>query len=287
MRNHNKKNLLTPADRRRRRRSGALVFLFFLLSVLAILTAAVLGVNDGRNYKRLLRWAGLEAYLPASSPPPILRTSGQRRIAPADLSLKRLLAGRIERSAGFEKAEPLDPKQRCNRLASEDDEQPRFETGNGMWECVLFRQIGTEQQQPAGTDLEQPSFFLQARGELSDTILSLRVKLNLTDPAQEQAVIDEALAAVYAFGLPLSPESRLYLSEMLPARREFVSTLQNYAMSFERELTDERRFNLLIAPLPQSIDCGEPPAIQPGSDRARLSSVSLGCLKIRPNFSPA
>src|SRR4051812_35790907 len=89
----------TPADHRRRRQRSVLVFGFFLVAVLSALTATILFVNNGRNYRRLARQWGLEHYLLPAPPAPKLRMDHQRHLSPASSYPPWLLTHNLERSA--------------------------------------------------------------------------------------------------------------------------------------------------------------------------------------------
>lgn len=279
-----KAKILTPADRRRRQRTTALAFSLLLACVLAALAATVLAVNNGRNYERLVRQVGLDDYLLAA-PPPALRIDKQRRQPPANRFPPWLLSPGLERMALFEKAPPLSAEERCNFLRTEKGTQPTFTTSEDDWECVIFEEFDTSPD-PA-------SFFIQARGGMPDTFRNFRLKFSLTNPLTETVVLNEAIAAIQRFDLPMAPETRAYISEKLSARTEFTSTSENYWMSFRQEIIDKRRYNLLILPLPQTITCGDPALPLPDKAYRPIHGMTVGCLPLqsypsrsRPASSP-
>lgn len=271
-------DILTPADRRRRQRTGALVFGLSLAIVLGGLATTVLAVNDGRNYRRLVRQFGLEDYLLAVAPPPNLRVSRQNEQNPGRHYPPWLLRASVERNAAFEKAAPLSAEERCGQLRSGKGAEPTFSSTNGDWECLFFEEFGTA--------AEPASFFVQAKGAEPDVVRIFRLKLNLLDPPVEGSVLDEAIAALQRFGLPMTPETRTYLAEKISARADFTSIVENYRMTFGREMMDERRYNLLILPYPQTIACGEPPSIPPDRDSTSIYRMPVGCLALRTPTQP-
>lgn len=274
-----KTDTTTPADRRRKRRSGILVFCLFLTVVLAGMVSAVLAVNDGRNYKRLVRHAGLEAYLlPAPPPPPLVIVGGQKRRPWNGAYPPRLLTSYVQSETLFEKNETLDADDRCDLLQTEQGTKAAFTVAANDWECLLFQEFKANPL--------LPSYFIQARGKNPDDLVTFRVKLNMTDPATEQAIIGGTLAAIDRFGLQLSPDTRTYLKERLASRTEFNSYLENYRMKFDHERGDDRRYNLLIVPLPKSTECAPPLATQPNAGEAQTYPMPLGCLAIRPVPAP-
>jgi hypothetical protein len=274
MRPGEKAGLLTPADQRRRRRKNIFVFSLFLAAVLISLAATVLAVNNGRNYRRLVREAGLEHYLLPAVPPPRLRVDRQRQIPPQGLYPPRLLQPRIERAETLLSSPDISPSESCDNLDGSGKGEANFESADGDWECLFYQEFGSAP--------EPASLFIQARGSETDNLRTFRIKLSLTDAAQDAAIFKAAVGSVNLFGLSLSAESRAYLSERLPARREFTSVLENYRMTFSREMTDDRRFNLLILPRPQTTNCDSPTPAEGVKVHAQTFHRSVGCLALRP-----
>ncbi len=267
---------LTPAELRRRRRSGILIFCLFLLTVLAGLAATVLAVNDGRNFHRLVQKFGLQQYLaqymPVSAPQNV-RVGRLKISAPAERYPPWLLKAGLERGATFEAPEARSAEERCNSLKTEKAKDATFKPTNNDWECLFFQEFGSAS--------EPASLFVQARGTLPDIIRNFRIKLSLVDPAVDQSVIDEAIAATERFGLPMTIETRGYIKEMISTRREFSSIVENYRMTFSKEITDDRRYNLLILPRPQTVKCGEAPQTPPDNAATQTYRMPVGCLALR------
>ncbi|MBW6420404.1 hypothetical protein KX729_03045 [Rhizobium sp. XQZ8] len=273
MREEDEAEGLTPADLRRRRRSGVLVFSLFLMVVLAGLAATVLAVNDGRNYRRLVQRLGLEHYFLA--PPTQNIRVGRLKISPPSEHYPPwLIKAGLERAATFEAPETRTAEERCASLKTEKATEATFTPAGNDWECLFFQEFGSAS--------EKASLFVQARGALPDTIRNFRIKLSLVDSTSDQAVIDEATAAIERFGLPMTPETRSYIKEMISTRREFTSIVETYRMTFSKEITDERRYNLLILPRPQTIKCGDAPETQPDSTATSVYRMPVGCLALRP-----
>jgi hypothetical protein len=274
MRPGEKAGLSTPADLRRRRRKNIFIFGLFLAAMLISLAATVLAVNNGRNYRRLVRQFGLEHYLLPAVPPPRLRVDRQRQIPPQGLYPPRLLQPGLERVAAFQRAPDGSPSESCDNLNVSGKGEADFTTTRGDWECLFYREFGSAP--------ELASLFIQARGSDADNLRTFRIKLSLTDTVQNAAVIKAAVEAVDLFGLSLSAESRAYLSERLTARREFTSVVENYRMTFNREMTDDRRFNLLILPRPPTISCDSSAPAAGAKVHAHTYGLSVGCLALRP-----
>lgn len=267
-----KPNIVTPADQRRKQRSAVFVFGVFLVMILAGLAATVLLVNDGRNYKRLVRNFGLEVYLLPAPPPPDLRVDRQRQLRPADQYPPWLLRARLERVATFESSAFASPEERCNQLGAERDADPEFTTANDDWECLFFESFGTAR--------EPASIFVQARGGLPDVLQSFRIKLSFTDPPVERSVADETMTIVDRFGIPITRETRDYLADKISRREDFTSVLENYRLTFSREMMDDRRHNLLLLPRPPKIACGEPAPPSPDKDLRPIYQMPIGCLAL-------
>ncbi|MFB9951065.1 DUF6030 family protein [Rhizobium puerariae] len=272
-----KADILTPADRRRRQRAAILVFSLFLTGVLTLLATTVLAVNNGRNYKRLVRQLGLESYLLPSPPPPDLRVGRLRQLPPSDRFPPRLLAAGLERVALLDKTAPFSAEESCNLLKSEKGTEPTFTTGANDWECLFFEEYGSA--------AERASLFVHVRGVLPDAMRTFRMKLSLTDPPVEPEVVGAAVAALGRFGLPMTPETTAYLIERLSARDEFTSVVENYRMSFSQEIMDRRRYNLLILPRPQTMACGEPVSPPPDKGARSTYRMPVGCLSLGPTPS--
>lgn len=263
--------ILTPAARRRRQRMAAFAFSLFLAGMLIALAATVLAVNNGRNFERLVRQVGLEDYLLAA--PPALRIDRQPRQPPASRFPPWLLRAGLERMALFEKAAAFSAEERCNLLRTQKGTQPTFTTSDDDWECLIFEEFDNSS--------EPASFFIQARGGLPDTFRNFRLKFSLTNPLTETVVLNEAIAAMQRFDLPMAPETRAYLAQKLTARTEFTSTSENYWMAFRQEIIDKRRYNLVILPLPQTITCGDPALPPPDRAGRPIYGMTVGCLSLQ------
>ncbi|WP_105432563.1 DUF6030 family protein [Neorhizobium sp. T6_25] len=263
----------TPADRRRRQRSAVSVFGFFLAVVLAALATTVLTVNDGRNYRRLVRQLALEQYLLPAPPAPPLRVGRHRSLPPEKHYPPWLLKAGLERMAVFEKTEALSAEERCDLLRDDRGTAPTFSRSGGDWECLFFEEFGNAP--------EPAALFIQARGMEPGTVSSFRIKVSLTDLTTELAVLSEAIGATERFGLPMTPETRTYLIEKLAGRTEFSSIVENYRMTFSREVTDARRYNLLILPRRQTAGCGERPSAPPDRWATPTYRMPVGCLALR------
>lgn len=263
---------LTPAALRRKRRSGALVFGLFLLTVLAGLSATVLTVNDGRNYRRVVQQFGLQQYLLAPAPQNV-RVDRLKLSPPAEHYPTWLMKAGLERAATFEAAEVRSAEQRCVSLKTDKAIELTFTPIENDWECLFFKEFGAA--------AEKASLFVQARGTLPDVVRTFRIKLSLVDPAVDQSVIDEAVAVLGRFGLPMTAETRTYVKDMISTRREFSSIVENYRMTFVKEITDERRYNLLILPRPQTIKCGDAAEVPPDDVTAQIYRMPVGCLGLR------
>ncbi|EUB94940.1 hypothetical protein PMI07_002718 [Rhizobium sp. CF080] len=269
-----KADILTPADRRRRQRSAVLVFGLFLAVVLAVLATTVLAVNNGSNYKRLVRQFALEQYLLPAPPAPPLRIGRQRALPPVEHYPPWLLNAGLERMAVFEKTSALSAEERCELLRDDRGTAPTFTRSGNDWECLFFETFGNAAPEPA-------ALFIQARGVEPDIVNSFRIKVSLTDLTMELAVLSEAIGATERFGLPMTPETRSYLIEKLAGRTEFSSIVENYRMTFSREITDARRYNLLILPRRQTASCGEHPSPPPDRWTTPIYHMPVGCLALR------
>ncbi|WP_105401007.1 DUF6030 family protein [Neorhizobium sp. T7_12] len=268
----------TPADRRRRQHSAVLVFGFFLAVVLAALATTVLTVNNGRNYKRLVRQFALEQYLLPAPPAPPLRVGRHRSLPPEKHYPPWLLKAGLERMAVFEKTEALSAEERCDLLRDVRGTAPTFSRSGDDWECLFFEEFGNAP--------EPAALFIQARGTEPGTVSSFRIKVSLTDLTTELAVLSEAIGATERFGLPMTPETRTYLIEKLAGRTEFSSIVENYRMTFSREITDARRYNLLILPRRQTAGCGERPSAPPDRWATPTYRMPVGCLALRSPSQP-
>ncbi|CDZ42871.1 DUF6030 family protein [Neorhizobium galegae] len=268
----------TPADRRRRQRSAGLVFGFLLAVVLAALAATVLAVNDGRNYKRLVRQLALEQYLLPALAAPQLRVGRHKSRPPERHYPPWLLKAGLERMAVFEKTAALSAAERCDLLRDDRGTAPTFSRSGEGWECLFFKEFGNGP--------EPAALFIQARGTEPDIMSSFRIKVSLTDLTAELAVLSGAIGATERFGLPMTPETRTYLVEKLAGRTEFSSIVENYRMTFSREISDARRYNLLILPRRQAAGCGEHPSPPPDRWTTPVYRMPVGCLALRSLCQP-
>jgi hypothetical protein len=252
----------------------------FFLVVLSGLAATVLFVNDGRNYKRLVRQFGLQTYLLPPPPVPVVRIGRQRRLVASSRQLPRLV-----RPLAYDTARLIPPvstsiEERCEALADMGGEPSNFLAGSNEWECTFFRQFG-EGDDPA-------SLFIQAKGIGDDDLRTFRIKLSFTDERQAGALLQAALTALDGYGLSLTPQSRAYLEVKLSTRAAFKTELENYRATFNPEMMDQRRFNLLIVAHASTMACVAP-ATEPGSASQRaIATARVGCLTLPSGqaFSP-
>ncbi len=264
---HQSGDISTPADVRLRQRGAALIFCVFLAAVLAVLGTTVLAVNEGRNYKRLVRQLGLEDYLLPSTPAAI-----QVQRQPADpVFPSRLINTTLADTATFRKTPLLSAEERCSLLKNQAGD-PSFTATDDGWECVFFQEFGTA--------VEQASLFIQSRGSSPDTIRSFRLKISHTDPIVELAVLREVFAAIDRYALPLTPQTRTYLREKLSRRAGFTATTEDYRITFSAEMMDARRFNLLILPLPDKIACDFALAEPAAPSARRTFAGPIACLDL-------
>lgn len=269
-----KAEILTPMMRLRRRRRATTLFITLLAVGLVSLVGIVLAVNDGRNYHRLVIWLGMDDYLarPITAPPP--RPLRSHRSALIVDMPKRLTQASVEDNDRFEITPRLSAYERCARMASEGDKQPpTFQANDNEWECLYSKELGSG---PSPSVL-----FIQIKGTSSDAFRTFRLKLSLLDPSQNAATIQLALQAVDRFGLEMMPESRRYLRDRINEGRSFASALANYRIVLEREREDDRRYNILILPLPATAACGS--AAFPSGGAALNSQITptpIGCLQI-------
>ncbi len=261
----------TPADRRRVRRKNLLVFSLFLLVVLSALLSTVLFVNNGRNYKRLVRQYGLEHYLLPPPETPKLRIDRLKRLSPSGRYPVRLLLPGVQPVGRFEAAPTADAEERCEALRTPATTELTYTPNGRDWECLAFEEFGT------GSD--RASLFLQSKGSEADTIRTFRLKLSFTDASQSTAVIEAAMASIDHFDLSLTPQSRAYIAEKLGTQEKFSSLLENYKASLTREYLDGRRFNLLLLPRTQSVSCET--TLPPAKARAITYALTIACLDVR------
>lgn len=264
---------LTPLMRHRRRRRAAKAFSGLLLIGLLLLVGIVLVVNDGRNYRRLAIWLGMEHYLArplVATPPPALRARQMTLVVDAPARLTEPAATTQNR---FHLTPRLTAHERCERLG-EDGPASSFQAAGGEWECLFSKELGTA--------AEPSVLFIQVRGTSSTTFRTFRLKLSLLDPRQDQEMFRLVASSIDRFGLDLTADNRRYLSDRIRAGRAFSSRMEEYRISYERERDDNRRSNLLITQLAQTSACGEPITATHGYPmQSSIAPVMLDCLPLR------
>ncbi|MBW9087939.1 hypothetical protein JNB91_08780 [Rhizobium wenxiniae] len=273
-----KAELLTPLMRHRRRRRAAKAFGVLLLLGLTLLVAIVLMVNDGRNYRRLAEWLGVEEYLArpfAAAPPPALRARRMTRVVDAPPRLIDPAVGRYDR---FRVLPRLTSHERCERLG-EDGPAANFQAAGGEWECLFSKELGTT--------AEPSVLFAQIKGTSSSTFRTFRLKLSLLDPRQDEEMFRLVANSLDRFGLELTPENRRYLNDRIRAGDTFSSRLEGYRISYDRERDDDRRSNLLITQIPQISACSGPIPISRGYPmQSSTAPIMLECLPLpKPRLS--
>ncbi len=267
-----KAELLTPLMRLKRRRRAAKAFSAILITGLLLLVGIVLAVNDGRNYRRLVTWLGMEQYLArpfVASPPAALRA---RRMQVAPKAPPRLIRSPSGTHDRFHVTPRLTAHERCERIGK-DGPASSFQAAGGEWECLFSTELGAA---------PEPSvLFIQIRGTSSSTFRTFRLKLSLLDPGADEEMFRLAILSIDRFGLELTQESQDYLNDRLRTGKVFSSRLGNYRVSYERERTDDRRFNLLITQLSRTSACGPPiPATRGAPMFSSIAPFTLECLTL-------
>jgi hypothetical protein len=221
-------------------RRSRLVPICLLGAVVGGLAATVLLVNDGRNLQRLSTWLGLDSLVAGSSGPPSVRVGSQTRALPPSRYPAWLLEAGLERSASFEKISAASAEERCRALDPKGaaDEWSFSPQDDGSWECLYLQNYGSS--------AEPASLFVQMRGDEPEGFRSLRMKLSLTDPREEQTIVRTATDFARALIPPMSAETEAYLADHLTRLRAFDSKLEDYRASFGPEMTDPRRYNLIV-----------------------------------------
>ncbi len=267
-----KAEFLTPLVRLQRRRRAAKAFGAFLIFGLMLLLGIVLAVNDGRNYRRLVAWVGLEEYLKrpfAASPPPALKSRRTTLVVDASPRLIQPAIGMFDRLSLLPR---LTAHERCERIG-EDGTAPSFQAVGGEWECLLSKELGAS---------PEPSvLFIQIKGTSSSTFRTFRAKLNLLDPAYDQEMLRLTVQSIDRFGLELTQESRRYLDSRIKAGNSFSSRLGGYRIRYDRERDDDRRFNLLITQVLAVSACDQPMRMSQGAPmRSSTVPFTLECLHL-------
>jgi hypothetical protein len=268
-----KAELLTPLMRLRRRRRATKLFGALLAVGILLLAGIVLAVNDGRNYRRLIVWLGVEDYLarPFATPPP--QPLRSRRTMLILDTPTRLTDRRIGDEDRLETPFRLTAYERCERLGSDGGTPAVFHATGGEWECIFSREVG---------GVPQPSvLFIQIRGTSSNAFRTFRLKLNLLDPSQDSAIVQLTIEAIDRFKLELMPESRRYLDDRIKAGQGFTSFLEGYRITLERERGEDRRFNILVTKLLSGQKCGETGSPPRGTPmRSSIMPMAIDCLKL-------
>lgn len=270
----------TPAEQRRRRGGRLFVLAVFLLVVFSGLAATVLFVNEGRNYKRLVRQFGLQTYLLPPPPAPAVRIGRQRRLAASSKQLPRLVRPLAHDTSRLIPPVTTSTEERCQALAGIGGEPPNFLAGANVWECTFFL--------PLGPGEDPASLFIQAKGVGEDDLRTFRIKLSFTDERHDGALLQTALTTLDGYGLSLTPQSRSYLEARLSARKAFKSDLENYRATFVPEMMDQRRFNLLLVAHPVTTACPVPTPEPARASQRAIVSTRIGCLTLPVGqvFSP-
>lgn len=269
-----KADTLTPLMRLQRRKRAAMIFFAFMAACLILLASIVLAVNDGRNYRRLLTRFGFEHYLSTSSQAP---PAAQRyhRVSRLPDRWSRIIAPAKAAPGVLLQETSLTAEERCARLQTDDGAQSTFQSSDNEWECIFQRELGSA---------PEPSvLFVQIRGsDPAGDIRTFRMKLSLLDPSVDRQILDLPIEIIDGFEIIMSAESHDYLRGMIAEKREFSSLLENYRISFERERSDERRFNLLLIPRPATRVCADLPSADDGRPmQSAITLAPIGCVPLR------
>ncbi|MND33903.1 hypothetical protein D3C80_245030 [compost metagenome] len=268
-----KAELLTPLMRLRRRRRAARAFGALLAIGLALLLGIVLSVNDGRNYRRLTKWLGMEQYLSRPYVAPVPVTVRARRMTLVVDAPPRLFLPVFRPHKRLSIFPHLTAHERCERLG-ESGTLPIFRADGGDWECLFSTQRGTT---------PEPSvLFIQVKGASSSTFRTFRLKLSLLDPGKDDEMFKLVARSIDRFGLEMAPENLHYLYDRIRTGLSFSSRFDGYRVSYERERDDDRRFNLLITQLPETSTCGQSAVSSNGASmHSSIVHFPIECLPLQ------
>lgn len=207
--------------------------------ILALLIATILFANGHKNLRRL-------AGEPTTSLV-IFRPNGDTAVSDMSVAHRPREKATVSSVLARPANEPgtletlSNIQQRCEKLAKEEYEQPRYLHTDGYSQCTLLLVDGSNKN--------SPSVFVQIQTDPSGSVTSFRLKFNTlgTDAA---SLAKQGLIALKEFGGLGAPDDRLFRSlELKIARRQSFQLLWgHYSLEMDRELSDPNRFNLIGRP---------------------------------------
>jgi hypothetical protein len=179
-------------EQKRENRSGKIFFLLAVLTVFVAIFATVLLANDRRNLKLLLDYAGFPQASP-SVPRSIERKSpfaARRDRLPAPLMTlpAHAFSNFNAEEQRFVRLIQSDPQTLCDRLRSRGFaglEWTVSSASKDSWECSSLNSL----PKPAGEGTIASSVFIAIKGDSENRVTSFRVKMNIEQPTDRDAVV--------------------------------------------------------------------------------------------------
>lgn len=201
---------------------------------LAVILATFLLADGQRNLRTL-----------TGKPTASLDTSGpEERTAVIDAAAERheratlssLLTQPAKASGSLERLG--NPQQKCERLAQEGSEPPRYLAYDAYSQCTALLTDGSGEN--------SPSVFVQIQTDPSGNTSSFRLKFN-TRGIDANNLVQQGLAALQQFGGLGATGDELFgsLGSRITGWESFRLVWGHYSLEMDRELADPQRFNLI------------------------------------------
>ncbi len=241
-------------EQERENRSGRLFFLLAVLTVFVAILATVLLANDRRNLKLLMAHAGFQ------QAGPIVPRSIERK-APFETRRERLPAPLMTlpthafsnfnaEEQRFVRSIQSDPKTLCDRLRSggfADLQWTVSSVSKGNWECSSLNTLPAA----AGEDTTPSSVFVAIKGDSENRVTSFRVKMNIEQPADRDAVVRLGGDAATIFLRQVRWDNSDEILTKIRALEDFDIRNFGSRIQLKKEFSETPRYNFLAS---QSVD---------------------------------
>ena len=230
-------------DKKQQGRSGIAFFLVAVALIFTAILATVLLANEQRNLKQLAAAIGLPDVLPqtaqAPAPAPVHAPSKKSK-PPRALLPARVFNDLRTPEQQFVRQIRSDPRALCDGLRDAGFRELEWKSSeSGRWECsslVPFDRPGME---------KSSSIFIFVKGSDEDEITSFRVKLNIENPEDAQAVTSAAATAASVFLKQVHWADSESITLKMQALGEFDLKRFGSRIQFKRESGDTPRYNFL------------------------------------------
>ncbi|WP_244563666.1 DUF6030 family protein [Ensifer aridi] len=227
-------------EKKQEGRSGVAFFLIAVALIFTAILATVLFANEQRNLKQLLAAMGLEIKPPEKERLPEHAAPRKRPEPQKALLPTQIFADLKTPEQQFIREIRSDPRALCEGLREAGFRDLEWKSAeSGRWECSTLVPF------PRPGEGQSSSIFILVKGSGEDEITSFRVKLNIENAEDTQAVTSAAAKAASVFLTEVRWADSTSIALKIQALKEFDLKRFGSRIQLKRESGETPRYNFL------------------------------------------